>query len=60
VSLTSGDNAHRNAEILRDEMTAFGLNVVSEADRLLRQQIVGAVATVVAIAAIAGLTALLS
>jgi len=50
------DNGHEHSE---DGMTAFGLNVVDEAERLLRQQVIGALAAVVAIAAFAGFAALL-
>jgi hypothetical protein len=49
---------HWNAEAFEDDMTAYGLDVVGEAERVLRQQIIGAVAAVVAIAAFAGFAAL--
>jgi hypothetical protein len=54
----SHQNYRWSAEAFEDDMTAFGLDVVGEAERLLHQQIIGAVAAVVAIAAFAGLAAL--
>ena len=50
----SRDKGH---EYFDDGMTTFGMTVVDEAERLLRQQVIGAVAAVVAIAAFAGFAA---
>jgi hypothetical protein len=59
MSYSRGET-QRNAEFVRNEMKAFGLEVAAGPDQLLRQQIVGAVAAAVALAAMAGLAALLS
>jgi hypothetical protein len=53
------ENNQWNAEAFEDDLTAYGLDVIGEAERLLRQQIIGAVATVVAIAAFAGFAVLI-